>query len=219
MIVRFKKPAIYPVSVTTDTPSAFSGQLHGRRVRPRTPMRPTARFRYVRYLVAGTGLLALLVAGAASGARTAASTTHQVVFYSVGTAEQYVNNKDDRARGQGANPFGNFHDAAASTKQAKGPFPGDEAVFQFAIYGKSSLGKRIGDGRFICLYNFNQNALCDASYDLPGGMLVGTGSFSFDAPTFNLDVTGGSGKYSNVRGNLEVSSAAHHAQRLSFTLG
>ena len=27
MIVKFKKPGLYPVSVTTDTPSAFSGQL------------------------------------------------------------------------------------------------------------------------------------------------------------------------------------------------
>lgn len=27
MIVKFKKPGLYPVSVSTDTPSAFSGQL------------------------------------------------------------------------------------------------------------------------------------------------------------------------------------------------
>jgi len=168
-------------------------------------------------LVAATGVAALLVAGGASGARTAAS-AHQVVFYSVATSEQYVNNKDDRERGQGANPFGNFHDATASTKQAKGPFPGDEEVFQFAVYAKPSLGRRVGDGRFVCLYNFNQNVLCDASYDLPGGTLVGTGAFSFNASDFNIDVTGGSGKYSNLRGNLEVASAAHHAQRLSFTL-
>jgi hypothetical protein len=170
-------------------------------------------------LVAAAAALALLAAGAASGARTASSTAQHVVFYSVATSEQYVNNKDDRERGQGANPFGNFHDATASTKQAKGPFPGDEEVFQFAIYAKPSLGKAVGDGRFVCLYNFNQNVLCDASYDLPGGALVGTGAFSFNSSKFNIDVTGGTGKYSNLRGNLEVASAAHHAQRLSFTLG
>jgi hypothetical protein len=181
-------------------------------------MRMLGKLHYVAYLVAGTALLTMLVVGAAWGAKATASTTQRVVFYSVATSEQYVNNKDDRERGQGANPFGNFHDAAASTKQAKGPFPGDEAVFQFSIYAKPSLGKAVGVGRFVCLYNFSHNALCDASYNLPGGTLVGTGSFSFDATTFNLDVTGGSGKYSNLRGNVEVASAAHHAQRLSFTL-
>lgn len=181
-------------------------------------MRTLGKLHYVACLVAGTSLLTMLVAGAAWGAKATASTTQRVVFYSVATSEQYVNNKDDRERGQGANPFGNFHDAAASTKQAKGPFPGDEAVFQFAIYAKPGLGKRIGDGRFLCLYNFNHNALCDASYDLPGGTIVGAGSFSFDAATFDIDVTGGSGKYSNLRGNVEVASAAHNAQRLSFTL-
>jgi len=165
-----------------------------------------------------TALLALLSAGTAAGAR-AASSVDRVVFYSVGTEEQYVNNKDDRERGQGANPFGNFHDAAAATKQAKGPFPGDESVFQFAIYSSPGRGKPVGDGRFVCLYNFNDNALCDASYDLPGGTLVGVGTVSFASTTFDIPITGGSGKYSNARGNLEVSSAAHHAQRLSFTLG
>jgi hypothetical protein len=213
MMVKFKKSG---PSLGRDRHTELVTQAAGgRRVRP---IRRTASLGRAGFLVAGTVLLAMLVAGAASGGRTSSS-AHRVVFYSVGTAEQYVNNKDDRERGQGANPFGNFHDAAASTKQAKGPFPGDEAVFQFAIYARSSLGKRVGDGRFVCLYNFNENALCDASYELPGGTLVGTGSLSFNASSFNLDITGGSGKYSNVRGNLEVTSASHHAQRLSFTLG
>jgi hypothetical protein len=173
----------------------------------------------LRCVAVATALLASLAATAASGAGAAPAGQRKLVLYSVATASQYVNNKDDRERGQGANPFGNFHDASATTKQAKGPFPGDESMFQFAIYAKPSLGAKIGSAQFACLYNFNHNVFCDVSYKLQGGTIAGSGTFNLDAPKFTLAVTGGSGKYSNLRGDLEVAPAAHHAERLSFTLG
>jgi len=162
---------------------------------------------------------AVLVASVAAGASSAAASSHKVVLYSVATAEQYVNNKDDRERGQGANPFGNFHDANPTTKQAKGPFPGDEALFQFSVYGTPGQTKTVGSGQYTCLFNFNHNVFCNAVYDLPGGTMVGSGAFDFDASSFNLAVTGGTGKYAGMRGNVEVVPAAHHGEQLTFTLG
>jgi hypothetical protein len=173
----------------------------------------------LRWLVAATALLASLAAAAASGASGAASGTHRFVLYSVATAEQYINNKDDRERGQGANPFGNFHDASATTKQAKGPFPGDEAIFEFAVYGKAGLGKPVGSAQYACEYNFNRSVFCDVNYKLQGGTVAGSTTFGWNDSSFTVAVTGGSGRYANLRGDLAVAAAAHHAERLSFTLG
>jgi hypothetical protein len=170
--------------------------------------------------LAASALLTLLVSSEASAAPRSAGGTRSFMLYSVATTEQFLNNKDDRERGKGTNPFGNFHDASATTKQAKGPFPGDEAYFKFAVYESPSLGKPIGDARFACHYNFNRDVYCDAVYELSRGTLVGGGAFSFDASSFTLVITGGSGTYQGLRGDVKTEPATKRAaQRLSFTLG
>jgi hypothetical protein len=162
-------------------------------------------------------LAASAVAAQASAHSSLANRT--LVLYSVATAEQFMNNKDDRERGTGTNPFGNFHDATPTTKQARGPFPGDEAYFKFAVYDDRSLRRPIGSARFSCFYNFNRNVYCDAVYHLGDGMLIGSGGFSFDATSFDMAITGGSGAYKSLKGEMKAQPAPHHAQRLVFTLG
>ena len=92
---------------------------------------------------------ALVGAAASPGSAKAAATGQQkFVLYSVTNEEQFLDHSDDRARGKGNNPFGNFKDSKTTTKEAgNGPFPGDNAVFSFALYTNSNLKsqRRLGD--------------------------------------------------------------------------
>jgi allene oxide cyclase-like protein len=172
-------------------------------------------------------ILALAVVAAAisaagtAGAATAkkVATARTLTFYTIATAAQFVNNADDRLRGKGANPFGNFHDSTPTTKQAKGPFPGDEAIYSFAVYAHADHTHRIGSGTFVCLYNFQKNAYCDVTYQLPTGRVVGGGAFDFTATTFPLAITGGTGAYRNKAGTMEVATISKYVQRLTINLG
>ena len=54
---------------------------------------------------------------------------------SVPTSEQFLNHADDRKRGVGNNPFSNYLAPHATTReQSDGPFPGDQALFEFNVY-------------------------------------------------------------------------------------
>jgi hypothetical protein len=163
-------------------------------------------------------VVALVVAVAASGAAAAQART--LVLYSVAKQEQFVNNADDRTRGVGKNPFGNYKDVAPVTsKNATGPFPGDEAIFSFNLYANAALKQRAGAAIFTCHYNFARNAFCDAVFQLAGkGTLLAGGGFNFDATSFTLAVAGGTGSLAGTVGVLRESPAAGHAQRLVFQL-
>lgn len=151
---------------------------------------------------------------------TGAPPPKQATFtsYSIATAEQFVNNADDRLRGKGNNPFGNFHDNTATTKQAKGPFPGDQAVFDFNVYASKAHTKAIGAAVFSCLYNFNKNVYCQVNYHLPTGTLVGAGAFNFAASSFTLAITGGTKAYAGRSGTMQVESVTNALQRLTVNL-
>lgn len=143
-----------------------------------------------------------------------------MTLYSVVTAEQFLNYKDDRQRGVGSNPFGNFKDVTASTKpNSKGAHPGDVDMFKFAVYRNAALNERAGTAVFTCKYGFNKLAFCNASYELSDGILVGAGAVDFSKASFALAITGGSGKYGALRGDMASAPATRHSQRLLFVLG
>jgi hypothetical protein len=165
------------------------------------------------------GLLATCAAAALMTAPGGQAAGRTLVLYSVGAAEQFVNNQDDRARGQGNNPFGNFADVTAvAQKSGNGPFAGDEAIFQLNLYSAAALRTKIGTATFTCQYGFDKRGFCDAAFALRGGILYGAGDFSFDRTTFTIPITGGSGRYSGARGVVTQTRASGHAQRLSFQL-
>lgn len=170
-------------------------------------------------MIAGAGLAAILGAlafGAPMGG-AAAKTTRTLTLYSVATEEQFVNNADDRQRGKGNNPFGNFHDSTATTKElGNGPFPGDEALFKFNLYKSGDLKKITGSAIFTCEYNFNKHAFCNVTYDTGSGTLVGEGAFDFNADTFSVAITGGTGTYRGVRGDLSSTPGPKHSEHLVF---
>ena len=181
----------------------------------------------LRALPARAALAALLVVcilpgrGEASGGSLKASSRGQdLVLYSVPSQQQYLNNADDRARGEGNNPFGNFRDASATATHPTGaPYPGDEVFFKFNVFTSGSLNKSAGSATLSCQYNFNKNAFCDGYYELDGGTLFGAGPLDFSSSTFALAITGGTGKYLYMTGGIQGSPGPRHSQRLVFTLG
>jgi hypothetical protein len=168
----------------------------------------------------GAAIVAGLVAAAflAGGAARAAQSPRSLTVYSVATKEQFLNHSDDRPRGLGNNPFGNFKDTTGPSGKetsGNGPFAGDRSIFTFALFGSNSTRKPIGSALFVCEYMFDQNAFCSTSYVLPRGTLLGTGYFNFNAATFDVSVTGGTGKYAGARGLLHADKTVHKLQRLT----
>jgi len=163
---------------------------------------------------------AAFVAGSAGGASGADA--QKLTLYSIAEQEQYVNNADDRTRGEGNNPFGNYKDVTpVANKSSVGPFPGDEALFSFNLYTDPGLKKRAGSAIFTCQYNFDKNAFCDASFQVAAGSkgtLIASGSFNFNATQFTLTVTGGTGPFVGRKGTVSETPSRNHAQKLGFEL-
>jgi hypothetical protein len=180
------------------------------------------RVRPLGRLIRSAAATALVAGGAAvaSGPAGAVRLPQRLTLYSVAEAEQYVNNSDSLSLGEKDNPFGNFSDVApAASKTAKPPFPGDESIFTFNLYTSPSLSKRAGAATFICQYNFTKNAFCDASFQLKaGGTLIADGSFNFEATSFLLAITGGTGADADRIGSMLETPAGHGAERLAFQL-
>ena len=162
---------------------------------------------------------ALFAAGVASSSDRAARGPQRLTLYSVATAEQDANYSDDRQRGYGNNPFGDFKDTTSTVKKTKvGPFPGDLVYFEETVYKDAALKMRVGTASVTCQFNQNKLSFCDANYLLHDGTLLGTGPIDFKSSSFAIAIVGGSGKYQDLRGELDAAPAAHRAQRLIFEL-
>lgn len=136
---------------------------------------------------------------------------------SVATSEQFLNHADDRKRGSGNNPFSNYLAPHATTReQSDGPFPGDQALFEFNIYAGNDLKKLAGSAVFLCDYGFKRHGFCDAIYQLSGGTLVAAGQLDFNASNFSLVITGGTGKYRSVAGEVAAMPSSRGPQRLAI---
>lgn len=163
--------------------------------------------------------VALFATSAASASSKAATGLQKFTVYSVATDEAYLSMSDDRARGKGNTPFGNFKDTTTPTKETdSGASPGDISLFSFDLYTNASLKTSAGSGVFTCQYNFNQDAYCDVTYQLKGGTLLCGGAFNFNAKSFTLVVKGGTGVYRSIKGNIAALPALNHSQRLNFVL-
>ena len=163
-------------------------------------------------------MVAALVAGRASAGGGAVS--HDLTIFTVASDVQFINTADDRARGALNNPF----DAATNKLRPKvtgsgdGPFPGDIVVFNFNLYGKLPVKKKIGDASYTCYFNYTRHALCQAYYQLHGGTLTAAGPVDFNASNFKLVITGGTNGYLAARGQVTSVKSADNAQRVDFRL-
>jgi hypothetical protein len=172
----------------------------------------------VAFLAVAACVAAALFAATARGA--AAKAPRKMTVYSIATQEQFLNHQDDRARGTGNNPFGNFKDTTTPTKEAgNGPAPGDRTVITFKLFSNSNLKQSVGSATFICEYGAAKNGMCQAAYVLSGGMLLGTGFFNFNASSFQIAIAGGTGKYRGAKGTILATPGKGRTQRLAFQFG
>jgi hypothetical protein len=162
---------------------------------------------------------ALVAAGPSGAAGTAKPTKARLVIYSLAVSEEFNDHSDDRQRGGANNPFGNFQGSQSATREAgAGPFAGDRAIFVFKLYSDAGLAKSIGTATFACEYGFAKQGMCKAVYELKGGSLLGVGLVNFNSPTFQIAVSGGSGKYQDALGDLQASPSQKKANKLVITL-
>ncbi|HEX5584071.1 hypothetical protein [Gaiella sp.] len=163
-------------------------------------------------LVVAAALVVLLTPTVLAGAASAsprAPRAETFTLHAVSTKRQFVNNTDDRARGQGKNPFGNYTGTFVTPptdERAFGPFAGDEGIFVFALYSDAGQRKKVGSATFICAYTFGHDAVCDASFRLERGILVGKGAFDYDATRYRLAILGGTSGYRSMRGVVEATT-------------
>jgi len=145
----------------------------------------------------------------------AASANHTLTIYAVSTKGQYADHSDDRKRGVLDNPFN------ADENQIKGNGStvrvGDNALIEFKLYSDKSFKKQIGSGTYSCTFTTAHIALCEADFELADGMMSATGPANFDATSFTLAVSGGTGHYLGARGQVS-SLPVGKGHRLTFIL-
>jgi hypothetical protein len=162
-------------------------------------------------------LAALVAVGvgvtSATASTKSASGVQRFTYYSSVKNERYINNVDDLSRGEGHNPFGNVSSVKPPTNEkTSGPLAGDEAMYAFDLFTNSDLKTKAGSVIFVCWYNFNRNALCDAAFQLSGGTLIGKGAFNFSNQQFSLALLGGTSKYRSTGGSVQISALGAKTQ-------
>jgi hypothetical protein len=162
--------------------------------------------------------LTALLAGPA--AATSRALPHDLTVYTVASDVQFINTADDRARGAVNNPFDSATNKLKpkATGNGDGPFPGDIVVFNFDLYGKLPVKKKIGSASYTCYFNYTRHALCQAYYQLHNGTLTASGPVDFNATSFKLVITGGTNGYLAARGQVTSNKSANNAQRVDFRL-
>ena len=171
-----------------------------------------------RLFAAGVLLAAALPATGASGAPRVA--TQKLTVYAVPTTAQFMNHADDRLRGMSTNPFNLKAEAvildANGKEKGNGPFPGDDILYGFKLFGDAQRTKPIGTAMFTCYYGFEKRATCDSYFDFANGLLLASGQVPFRATHFTLGVTGGTRAYFGALGQLDSVPAAGNAQRFDL---
>jgi hypothetical protein len=171
-----------------------------------------------RSLVAAVVLLTVaLSATAASGAP---QVSRKLTIYAVPATVQFMNHADDRLRGMSTNPFNQKAEAviieAGGKEKGNGPFPGDDILYAFKLYGDAARTKPMGTAMFTCYYGFAKRATCESYFDLAKGLLLASGQVPFGAGRFTLGVTGGTRGYFGALGQLDARPAAGNAQRFDL---
>jgi len=171
-----------------------------------------------RRIAAAAGAVLLWLAALASLVGPAAA-GKALTVYAVATQAQFTNHADDRVRGEGSNPFNiDVKKLPIPKSNGKGPQAGDEARFAFKLYSDPGFKHRIGSASYSCTFNFGNKALCKADFELSSGALIASGPANFDSTALTMAVSGGTGEYLGLRGQVSSAPAGKNAHRLTFVL-
>jgi len=87
-----------------------------------------------------------------------------------------------------------------------GPTRGDQYLFTDGLYrwNGTKRGQRIGTTHGIATITSPTTAFFTGTMTLPGGLIQGSGYFSFTARVETIIVLGGTGKYNNAGGEVTI---------------
>ena len=98
--------------------------------------------------------------------------------------------------------------------------PGDVLVFVERLNDEAD-DSVVGKSRIQCTVHVGPWAICVGTFDFTGrGEIVGEGLVPFgdDAVSFDVPVTGGTGDFTNVRGEVHIEPVSDEVERESFEL-
>jgi hypothetical protein len=84
-----------------------------------------------------------------------------------------------------------------------GRSPGDQEIIFDKLFNRKITSRPIGSGRFLCTFTTGATRTCIATFDLPKGEVVATGTVRY-RQFYDLAITGGTGLYDNARGTLTI---------------
>src|SRR2546421_10258122 len=85
----------------------------------------------------------------------------------------------------------------------RGLTPGDQEIIFDRLFNRKITSKPIGAARFICTFTTRRMRICTATFTLPRGELVATGTVRF-RQFYDLAIVGGTGLYDDARGTLTI---------------
>jgi len=85
----------------------------------------------------------------------------------------------------------------------RGRSPGDQEIIFDKLFNRRITPKPIGSARFLCTFTTGRTRTCIATFDLPKGEVVATGTVRY-RQFYDLAITGGTGLYDNARGTLTI---------------
>ena len=89
---------------------------------------------------------------------------------------------------------------------------GDIEITRRLLYNTRITRRSIGRSQLVCVYTGTATRDCRGTYTLPAGSIMVSGPMAF-RQFFVLAVVGGTGRYSNVRGTLTVTSLGRRPRR------
>lgn len=162
-------------------------------------------------IAAATATAALAAPGA-----LAAPKLRTFVLYAKPTQTHFVNHADDRERGDIVNPFTDdvLPTPPSANSGKKGTRAGDNGFFTFKLFSDAKQKRPVGTAIFSCTFNFAQEAICSADFQLNGGTMIASGPAKLDGSSFVIPVTGGTGSYASAHGQLTSTTAAKASTRV-----
>lgn len=99
-----------------------------------------------------------------------------------------------------------------------GESPGDKVIIKDAVWNETQT-ERVGTDWIVCTLDFGTTAVCTVAVKINGrGTLTGTGAPNLQVGSFVFPVTGGTGDFQHVTGQVRVTFTAEDISRLEFHL-
>jgi hypothetical protein len=91
---------------------------------------------------------------------------------------------------------------------APGQSVGDQEIIFDRLFNQRITKTSIGSARFLCTFTARRTRICTATFSLPKGELVATGTVRF-REFYDLAIVGGTGLYNDARGTLTIIRTTH----------